>query len=192
MGVNEAGDRGRRGGGREFFGAGVYQNLFILLILLYFYVLQCNNWVSEVSNRCNEVNSGILTMNPVLISLHRQGVFRQPWSTWTSFASDFGSSLVDYFPLIPKIADVSVAVHTLRNNYPSVVDNRFICSLLDMDFCAVQKQKQKNKKKKKKKKKHFKIQHEFSDRSSKHVHVARWDGWVRQRGRVSYVTEACK
>ena len=47
----------------------------ILLILLYFYVLQCNNWVSEVSNRRIEVNSGILTMNLALISLH-QGVFR--------------------------------------------------------------------------------------------------------------------
>ena len=48
----------------------------ILLILLYFYVLECNNWVSEVSNRRIEVNSGILTLNPALISLHRQGVFR--------------------------------------------------------------------------------------------------------------------
>ena len=108
-------------------GRALYQNLFILLLLLYFYVLQCNNWVSEVSNKRNEVNSGILTMNPVLISLLRQGVFRQPWSTLTSFTSDFGSSLVDYFPLIPKIAVVSVAIHTFRNNYPSAVDNRFIC-----------------------------------------------------------------
>ena len=82
-------------------------------------------------------------MNPALISLHRQGVFRQP----RSFTSDFGLSLVDYFPLIPKIAVVSVAIHTFRNNYPSAVDNRFICSLLDMDFCAVQ---EKNKKQNKK------------------------------------------
>ena len=34
-----------------------------------------------------------------------------------------------------------MAIHTFRNNYPSAVDNRFICSLLDMEFCAVQKKK---------------------------------------------------
>ena len=70
--------------------------------------------------------------------------------------SDSSLSLVNYFPLIPKVhkmAIVSVAIHT---------DNRFICSLLDKDFCAVQK-----KQKKKTKKIHFKIQHEFSDRCSK-------------------------
>ena len=59
------------------FGGGCYTKICcILLILLYFYVLECNNWVSEVSNRRIEINSGILTMNPALISLHRQGVFR--------------------------------------------------------------------------------------------------------------------
>ena len=62
-----------------------------------------NNWVLEVSNRRIEVNSGILTMNPALISLHRQGVFRQAWFRLTSFTSDFGLSLVDYFTLIPKV-----------------------------------------------------------------------------------------
>ena len=95
-------------------------------------------------------------MNPALISLHRQGVFRQPWFTLTSFTSDLGLSLVDYFPLIPKvhkIAVVSVAIHTFRNDYLFAVDNRFICSLLDKDFCAVQKKK----KKKKQTKKNFKI-----------------------------------
>ena len=64
--------------------------------------------------------------------------------------SDFGLSLVDYSPLIPKvhkIAIVSVAIHTFINNYLSAVDNRFICSLLDKDFCAVQKKKKKKKKK---------------------------------------------
>ena len=84
MGIKGAGDRERGGGergkmGRGYrnFGGGCYTKICcILLILLYFYVLQCNNWVSEVSNRCTEVNSGILTMNPALISLHRQGVFR--------------------------------------------------------------------------------------------------------------------
>ena len=56
----------------EILGAGVIPKFCcILLILLYFYV-QCNNWVSEVSNRRIEVNSGILTMKPALISLHRQ------------------------------------------------------------------------------------------------------------------------
>ena len=103
-------------------------------------------------------------MDPALISLHRQGVFRQPWFTLTSFTSDCGLSLVDYFPLIPKvhkIAVVSAAIHTFRNNYPSAVDNRFIRSLLDMDFCAVKKNKQK-------KTKNFKTQHEFFDRCSKH------------------------
>ena len=95
-------------------------------------------------------------MNPALISLHRQGVFRQPWSTLTLFTSDFGLSLVDYFPLIPKITVVSVAIHNFRNNYPSAVDICFICSLLDMEFCPVQKKKQKQTKKKKKN--NFKIQ----------------------------------
>ena len=83
-------------------------------------------------------------------------MFRRLWFTLTSFTSDFSLSLVDYFPLIPKvhkIAIVSVAMHTFRNNYLSSVDNRFICSLLDKDFCAVpKKQKQTNKK-------NFKIQH---------------------------------
>ena len=83
--------RGKRGGGRgkkgrgtgkegagvgKFLGRGYTKICCIILILLYFYVLQCNNWVSEVSNRRIEVNSGIFTMNPALISLHRQGVFR--------------------------------------------------------------------------------------------------------------------
>ena len=90
-------------------------------------------------------------MNPALISLHRQGVFHQPWSTLTLFTSDFGLSLFDYFPLIPIITVVSVAIHILRNNYPSAVDNRFISSLLDMEFCAVKKKKKKKQKKKKKK-----------------------------------------
>ena len=56
----------------------------------------------------------------------------------------------DYFPLIPKvhkIAVVSVAIHTFRNNYHSAVDNRFIRSLLNMDFCAVQNKNNNNKKK---------------------------------------------
>ena len=93
-------------------------------------------------------------MSPALISLHRQGVFRQPWFILTSFTSDFSLSQVDYFPLIPKvhkIAVVSVAIHTFRNNYPSAVDNRFICSLLDKDFCVVKKNKKKKKKNRKKK-----------------------------------------
>ena len=87
-------------------------------------------------------------MGPALISLHRQGVFRQPWFILTSITSDFSLSLVDYFPLIPKvhkIAVVSVAIHTFRNNYPSAVDNRFICSLLDKDFCAVKRKQNKTK-----------------------------------------------
>ena len=58
--------------------------------------LSCNNgndnWVSEVSNRRTEVNSDIFTMNLALISLHRRGVFRQPWFALTSFTSDFGNS----------------------------------------------------------------------------------------------------
>ena len=71
------GRRGKRGQGYGNFVGGCYTKICcILLILLYFYVLQCNNWVSEVSNRRFEVNSCILTMNPALISLHRQGMFR--------------------------------------------------------------------------------------------------------------------
>ena len=85
MGIGDkgGGGQGKRGlgageegaGVRKFWG-GCYTKICILLILLYFYVLECNNWVSEVSNRRIEVNSGILTMNPALISLHRQGEFR--------------------------------------------------------------------------------------------------------------------
>ena len=45
----------------------------------------------------------MFTMNLVLISLHRLEVFRQPWFTLISFTSDFGLSLIDYFPLIPKV-----------------------------------------------------------------------------------------
>ena len=84
-GIRGAGDGDKRGGGRGERGRGAgkrgrwYGNFggvcytkicCILLILLYFYVLQCNNWVSEVSNRRIEVNSGTLTMTPALISLH--------------------------------------------------------------------------------------------------------------------------
>ena len=90
--------------------------------------------------------NNIFTMSPVLISLHRQGVFRQPWFILTSFTSDFSLSLVDYFPLIlkvHKIAVVSVAIHTFRNNYPSAVDNRFICSLLDKTSALFKKKKKK-------------------------------------------------
>ena len=46
-------------------------------------------------------------MNPALISLHRRGVFRQPWFTLNSF-TDFGVSLVDDFPLIPKVHKIAV------------------------------------------------------------------------------------
>ena len=94
VGDGDKGGRGRglgkRGQGYGNFGGGYYSKICcILLILFYSYVLQCNNWVSEVSNRRTEVNSGTLTMNPALISLHRQGVFRQAWFTLTSFTSDF-------------------------------------------------------------------------------------------------------
>ena len=47
-------------------------------------------------------------MNPTLISLHRRGVFRQPRFTLNSFTSDFGLSLVNYFPLIPEVHKIAV------------------------------------------------------------------------------------
>ena len=99
------GGRGKGGGGRvkgrgtgkegagtgeegagvgKFWGRGLYQNLVYFTDLLYICVLQCNNWVSEVSNRRIEVNPGIYTMNPAFISLHRRGLFLQPF-TLTSF-----------------------------------------------------------------------------------------------------------
>ena len=110
MGVKRAGDGVKGVGVGKFWGQGLYQNLFILPILLHFYVhvLQCNNWASEVSNRLTEANSSTFTMNPALISLHQQGVFRQPWFILNSFTSDFGLSLVDYFPLIPKVHKIAV------------------------------------------------------------------------------------
>ena len=62
--------RGKRGRGREILGGGGYTKICCILpILLYFYVLKCNNWVSGISNRCIKVNSGIFTINPTLISL---------------------------------------------------------------------------------------------------------------------------
>ena len=79
MGIKGTGGEGAGEEGRgygNFWGVCYTKICCILLILLYFYVLQCNNWISEVSNRRIEVNSGILTMNPALISLYRQGVFR--------------------------------------------------------------------------------------------------------------------
>ena len=36
-----------------------------------------------------------------------------------------------------------MAIHIFRKNYPSAVDNHFICSLLDKDFCSVKKKKKK-------------------------------------------------
>ena len=89
MGVKGTGVKGaRRSWGRGF----IQKMCCILLILLYFYVLQCNSWISEVPNWCIEVNSGIFTMNLALISLHRRGVFHQPWFAFTSYTSDFGNS----------------------------------------------------------------------------------------------------
>ena len=60
-GDGERGDgrRGKRGRVGKFLGRGYTKICCILLILLYFYVLQCNKWVSEVSNRRIKVNSGI-------------------------------------------------------------------------------------------------------------------------------------
>ena len=67
MGNGGSGVRGKRGqemgeegaGVGNFWGGGYTKICCILLILFYFYVLQCNKWVSEVSNRHIEVNSGI-------------------------------------------------------------------------------------------------------------------------------------
>ena len=57
-GERGGGRRGKRGRGEGNFGDGGYTKICcILLILLYFYALQCNKWASEVSNRRIEVNS---------------------------------------------------------------------------------------------------------------------------------------
>ena len=74
------GGQGKRGRGTGVEGAGVgkFWGRWLYKSLLYFtdfYVLQCNSWVSEVYNRRIKVNSGIFTMNPALISLHRRGSF---------------------------------------------------------------------------------------------------------------------
>ena len=98
VGGRGKGGQGKRGWGTweegagvgKFWGLGLYQNLLYFTDFTLFYVLQCNNWVSEVSNRCIKVNPGIFTMNLALISLHRRGVFCQPWVTLNSFTSDFG------------------------------------------------------------------------------------------------------
>ena len=55
-------------------GGGLYQNLLYFTDITLFLCLQCNNWVSELSNISIEVNSGIFTMNPALILLYRRGV----------------------------------------------------------------------------------------------------------------------
>ena len=87
-GVKGGGGRGYRGRGtgegggeRGERGRWFYTEICCILpILLNFYVLQCNNWVSEVYNRRTEANSGIFTMNRALISLR---------FTLSSFTSDF-------------------------------------------------------------------------------------------------------
>ena len=162
-GGGEGGYR-ERGTGEE--GAGIIPKFVVFYrfysIFMYFDAITgYQKYLTDVF----KVNSGIFTMNPALVSLHRRGVFRQPWFTFNSFTSDFGLSLYQFTSLwFRKFTKqpLSVAIHIFRNNYPSAVDNHFICSLLDKDFCAVQE------KKKKKKKKHFKIQREFSDRCSKY------------------------
>ena len=66
------------GGVGIFLGRGLYQNLLYFTdSTLFFYVLQCNNWVSEVCNIRIGVNSGIFTKDPAFILLHRRGVFRR-------------------------------------------------------------------------------------------------------------------
>ena len=45
------GDGGRGGGVGRFLGRGLYQNLSYFTDFIYFYVLLCINWVSEVSTR---------------------------------------------------------------------------------------------------------------------------------------------
>ena len=56
------GEMGAGGGGRgdgvgKFWGRRLYQSLLYFTDFTLFYVFQCNNWVSEVSNRRIEVNS---------------------------------------------------------------------------------------------------------------------------------------
>ena len=58
-GEERAGDGGRGAGVGKFWGRGYTKICCILPILLYFYVLKCNNWVSGISNRRIKVNSGI-------------------------------------------------------------------------------------------------------------------------------------
>ena len=69
MGQERTGGEGAGVG--KFWGRGLYQNLLYFTDFTLFCIPQCNNWVSEVSNRRIKVNSGIFTMNPALISLHR-------------------------------------------------------------------------------------------------------------------------
>ena len=91
---------------------------------------------------------------------------------YIDFMSDFSLSLNDYFPLIPKvhkIAVVLVAIHTFRNNYPSAVDNRFICSLLDM-------KRKITKQKSSRSNMNFLI--DVPNTEYTHIHVARWGGVV--------------
>ena len=97
------------------------------------YLQWIRHWFYFINEECS-ANRGLhsLLSSPISVNIH------------------FGLSLVDYFPLIQKvhkIAVVSVAIHIFRNNYPSTVDNYFIYSLLNKDFCAVQKKKTKKKKK---------------------------------------------
>ena len=120
------GDGGRGDGDREILGADVLPK-FVVFGRFYSIFMY---WVSEVYNRRTEANSGIFTMNPALISLHRRGVFRQPWFILNSFTSDFGLSLVDYFPLIPKVNKIALVggnphfffcVEVLRPSQPNGV-----------------------------------------------------------------------
>ena len=85
MGIKGAGDggkgggnMGRGGGGREILGAGLYQNLLYFTDFTLFL--------------CTSMNYFYVLQ----------------WFTLNLFTSDFGVSLVDYFPLIPKVHKIAV------------------------------------------------------------------------------------
>ena len=133
MGVKGAGDGGRGGGervggGRGIFGAGFISKC-VVFYRFYFYVLQCNNWVSEVSNRRTGVNSGIFTMNPAFLFTSPTSIPSQPWFTLNSFGLNI------FYYIIQIQQSNKFDIHTVRIRTKAL--NTYRVLLLYNVYCVV-------------------------------------------------------
>ena len=106
------GGRGEEGGnfGREILGAGVTPKFVVFYrfysIFMYFNAVTVyQKYIIDILKQI-QVYLQWIRHSP----LHRRGVFWQPWFTLNLFTSDFGLSLVDYFPLAGLGGSVGCAV----------------------------------------------------------------------------------